>query len=184
MLPPKPEPCCLFPSKPTGCDIKTLIPCCLVTDWHLSLSRSTELVGTVQEDTLLLLFLPRLASGKCSVPAMWLKAHIHPSTILFLTLSSLASAGKRCYPCNPSSLSWDFGKTGHVSECGMTLHEPSISSVLFALWRWRKDWEFMRGVLSSLSKVPLCHGSWWSEYQCSRTLGKLWWFKVCVLSKV
>ncbi len=114
MLPPQPEPCCLFPSKPTGCDIKTLIPCCLVTDWHLSLSRSTELVGTVQEDTLLLLFLPRLASGKRSVPAMWLKAHLHPSTILFLTLSSLASAGKRCYPCNPSSLSWDFGITGHV----------------------------------------------------------------------
>ncbi len=100
MLPPQPEPCCLFPSKRTGCDIKTLIPCCLVTDWHLSLSRSTELVGTVQEDTLLLLFLPRLASGKRSVPAMWLTAHIRPSTILFLTLSSLASAGKRCYPCN------------------------------------------------------------------------------------
>lgn len=50
-------------------------------------------MGSIQEDTLLLHFLPRLASGKCFLPAMWLTAHIHPSTILLLTLSSLASAG-------------------------------------------------------------------------------------------
>lgn len=106
----QPEPCCLVPSKPTGCDPNTL----LLDHWlkSFSLSHSTECVGIIQEDTPLLLFLPRLASGKRSLPAMRLTAHIHPSAILFLTLSSLASAGKHCYPCNPSSLSWAFGITG------------------------------------------------------------------------
>uniref|UniRef100_A0A671SY30 Transforming growth factor beta receptor type 3-like n=1 Tax=Sinocyclocheilus anshuiensis TaxID=1608454 RepID=A0A671SY30_9TELE len=59
---------------------------------------------------------------------MWLTAHIRPSTILFLTLSSLASAGKRCYPCNPSSLSWDFGITGQ-EKVPVALHLRPIQSL-------------------------------------------------------
>ncbi|XP_051569113.1 transforming growth factor beta receptor type 3-like isoform X2 [Myxocyprinus asiaticus] len=56
-------------------------------------SVSYECLWTMREDTSLLLFLPRLASGKCSLPAMWPTAHIRPFSIFILTLCSLASAG-------------------------------------------------------------------------------------------
>ncbi|XP_051986171.1 transforming growth factor beta receptor type 3-like [Xyrauchen texanus] len=47
----------------------------------------------MQEDTPLLLFLPRLASGKHSLPDMWPTAHKFSFSILILNLCSLASAG-------------------------------------------------------------------------------------------